>query len=83
MLSVAWATLAGVGILLNRLVEYMLESSNAPESISTLLSQAALGVPIFLGVAIVLTGFADIFRLMKASLRDPKAPGEDSGNNER
>ena len=64
------------------LIEYVLEQSNAPESVKTLLSQVALGVPIFLGFAIMLTGLADIFRLVKASLEGDKDLDEDSGNDE-
>ena len=65
------------------LIEYVLEQSNAPESVKTLLSQVALGVPIFLGFAIMLTGVADIFRLVKASFEGDQDLDEDSVNNER
>ena len=78
----AWAILAGVGILLNLLIEYVLQQSNAPESVKTLLSQVALGVPIFLGFAIMLTGLADIVRLIKASFEGDQDTGEDFASNE-
>ena len=71
MAAAIWCILAIAGVLLNRLVNYVLESAKATEVIQSTVSLLALSVPLFLGIGVVISSIADIFEITVASVRRP------------
>ena len=61
--AISWIALMGIGIVLNKALEYTLTTVNAPETARDLLSPMSWGMPLAIGFAITITSIRDIIGL--------------------
>ena len=75
---VVWAMFALSGVFLDRVMDFSMKELELPESVQSIVSPMAYGVPIILGVAILITSVFDIFRFSVEHLRQPNNAEQDS-----
>lgn len=69
VVAAAWCVMAATAIILNFVLDYLVSAFGMPEPVRRVLSQLALGYPIVLAIAILITGIIDVMKLTIVGIR--------------
>ena len=82
VIVIAWAVFVAIAVVSNFLVEYLLNTVDAPDAIRNLLSPVSYLIPMAIAFAMALSSLFDIFKLTAAGLK-PSDDNEAGSSNER
>ena len=78
--ALVWAVFAFVGLALDRMMDYLVNATEMPEYLRSVMEPMAFGVPFLLGIAIFITNVIDIIKFVVISAGQPY--NSDQGDND-